>query len=370
MNLPSLKMGDLVAKIPVVQGGMGVAVSLSKLAGAVAKEGGIGVIAAALVGLDEPDIVKNPIEANNRALRREIQRAKAISNNGIIGVNIMVVLTTFADAARASIEEKADIILSGAGLPLELPKHLLDLCEEKKEEFKTKLVPIVSSARAAGIIAKKWKNRFSYVPDAFVLEGPMAGGHLGYAANELNDAKHTLEQKLPELVDLAKKLEDETGKAIPIIVGGGVYTGEDIARMIELGASGVQMGTRFVATHECDADIRFKEAMVQAKKEDVTIIQSPVGMPGRALNGPFIESVRAGKKKPVSCIFHCIHTCDYKTTPYCIASALLNAARGNFEKGFVFCGANAPRIDKIVSVKELIEELKEGFQAYSPSVTA
>ncbi len=362
MDIPSLKIGDLVAKLPIVQGGMGVGISLSGLAGAVAKEGGIGVIAAALVGMDQPDIAKNPIEANNRALRREIQRAKEISNNGVIGVNIMVVLSTFADAVRTAIEEKADLIISGAGLPLEMPKHLLALCEEKKEEFKTKLVPIVSSARVANIITKKWQSRFSYTPDAFVLEGPKAGGHLGYHKDDLTATTHDIDKTLPDLLDFTKKLEDEKGKAVPVIVGGGVYTGEDIAELIKQGVSGVQMGTRFVATNECDASLAFKEAIVNAKKEDITIIQSPVGMPGRALNGPFIEAVRAGKKHPPKCIYHCITSCDPKTTPYCIASALVNAMKGNFEKGFVFCGTNAPRVDKIVSVKELMAELQDGMK--------
>ncbi len=362
MDIPSLKIGDLVAKLPIIQGGMGVGISLSGLAGAVAKEGAIGVIAAALVGMNEKDVAQNPVEANNRALRSEIRRAKELSNNGVIGVNIMVVLSTFADAVRTSIEEKADLIISGAGLPLDLPKHLLALCEEKKEEFKTKLVPIVSSARVANIITKKWQNRFSYTPDAFVLEGPKAGGHLGYHKDDLTGTSHDIDKTLPDLLDFAKKLEDQKGIAVPVIVGGGVYTGEDIVELIKQGASGVQMGTRFVATNECDASLAFKEAMVNATEEDITIIQSPVGMPGRALNGPFIEAVRAGKKHPPKCIYHCITSCDPKTTPYCIASALVNAMKGNFDKGFVFCGTNATRVDKIVAVKELIDELKEGMQ--------
>ncbi len=362
MDIPSLKIGDLVARVPVVQGGMGVGISLSKLAAAVANEGGIGVIASAMIGMSEQDVVKNPIESNNRALRREIQKAKEMSN-GIIGVNIMVALTTFAEAVRTAIEEKADVIFSGAGLPLELPKHLRDLCDEKKEEFKTKLVPIVSSARAATVIAKKWQSRYDYTPDAFVLEGPKAGGHLGYGETDLESEKHALEYTLPELVEAVKRIEDATGKEIPVIAGGGVYTGQDIAKMFELGARGVQIGTRFAATDECDADIRFKEALVNATEDDVTIIKSPVGMPGRALCGSFIQSVREGRRKPVKCIFKCLHTCDPQNTPYCIASALINAARGNLDKGFVFCGTNVPRIDKILSVKDLINELMLDFSA-------
>ncbi len=358
--IPSLKIGDLVAKIPVVQGGMGVGVSLSKLAAAVANEGGIGTISAAMIGMGEPDVVKNPIEANMRALRREIRKAKEMTQ-GVVGVNIMVALTTFADSVRTAIEERADIIFAGAGLPLDMPKYLKELCEEKKENFKTKLVPIVSSARAATVIAKKWQSRFDYTPDAFVLEGPKAGGHLGYGETEIDDASFSLEKTLPELVAAVKKIEEASGKKIPVIVGGGVFTGEDMARMFELGASGVQLGSRFVATDECDADIKFKQAMVEATADDITIIKSPVGMPGRAINGSFVKEVKEGKRKPVKCAFKCLHTCDPSSAPYCISSALIAAAKGKLEKGFIFCGSNAPLINKITSVKELMQSLKEEF---------
>ncbi len=364
MELPALKIGDIVARIPIVQGGMGVGVSLAKLASAVANEGAIGTISAAMIGMDEPDIVKNPIEANNRALRNEIRKAKELSD-GIIGVNIMVALTTFADAVRTAIEEKVDIIFAGAGLPLDLPKHLRDLCEEKKEDFKTKLVPIVSSARAASVIAKKWQSRFAYTPDAFVLEGPKAGGHLGYSVEELDDENFSVEKVLPELVKAVKAIEETSGKTIPIIVGGGVFDGKDMAKMFELGASGVQLGTRFVATDECDADITFKNAIVEAKAEDLTIIKSPVGMPGRAIEGEFIKAVKEGKKKPVKCVFHCIHTCNPETTPYCISSALISATKGRMKSGFVFCGTNAPRVDRIMPVKELIHSIVEEYNQYS-----
>ncbi len=363
MEIPSLKIGDLVAKLPIVQGGMGVGVSLSKLAAAVANEGGIGVISAAMIGMGEPDIAKNPIEANNRALRTEIRKAKEMTN-GIVGVNIMVALTTFADGVRTAIEEKADIIFAGAGLPLDMPKYLRELCEEKKEEFKTKLVPIVSSARAATVIAKKWQSRFSYTPDAFVLEGPKAGGHLGYGKDELEAADFAIEKTLPELVAAVKKIEEASGKKIPVIVGGGVFTGADMAKMFELGASGVQMGTRFVATDECDADIKFKEEIVNVKEEDLTIIKSPVGMPGRAIKGKFIKEVEEGKRRPIKCAFKCLHTCNPAEAPYCISNALIAAAKGNIDKGFIFCGTNAPRVDKIVSVKELMQSLKDEFIAY------
>ncbi len=361
MSLPVLKIGDLTAKLPIVQGGMGVGISLHRLASAVANQGGIGVIAGAMIGMREPDVARNPTEANIRAIKKEITQARELSS-GIIGVNIMVALTDFTSLVRASIEEKVDIIFSGAGLPMDLPKHLLDLCDEKKEEFKTKLVPIVSSGRAASVLCKKWASRFGVLPDAFVVEGPKAGGHLGFKAEELDAPDFALERILSDTVNSVKEFEDKAGRKIPVIAAGGVYTGEDIHRMLEIGASGVQMGTRFVATYECDADDRFKNAFVEAKPEDLTIIKSPVGMPGRAIKGRFIEALEEGKRN-FHCIFHCVHTCDPTRSPYCIASALLNAMRGNLEKGFAFAGANAGRISSIISVKELMDSLQQEFDA-------
>ena len=362
MSLPALQIGHLQATAPIIQGGMAVGISLSQLASAVANEGAIGVIGAAMIGMNEPDVAKNPVEASNRALRDEIRKAKAMTD-GIIGVNIMMALTLFAESVKTSIEEKADIIFSGAGLPLELPKHLFDLCEQKKEEFKTCLVPIVSSARAAGIIAKKWLTRFDYLPDAFVVEGPMAGGHLGFSVENLDNPAYALESLMPEVLEAVKPFEDKKGRAIPVIAAGGVYSGADVLKYIRMGASGVQMGTRFVATHECNADDRFKQAYLDAKAEDVTIIRSPVGMPGRALYNEFIQDSRDGKRKPIRCVFHCLHTCVPEKAPYCITFSLINAMKGNLSKGFAFCGSNVGRVDKIVSVHELMESLKEEYEA-------
>lgn len=361
MSLPSLKIGDLTANMPVVQGGMGVGISLHRLASAVANQGGIGVIAGAMIGMREPDVGRDPRAANIRALQNEIREARTLTN-GILGVNIMVALTDYAELVRSSIAERIDVVFSGAGLPMDMPKHLRDVCEEKKEEFKTKLVPIISSARAASVLCKKWMARYGVLPDAFVLEGPKAGGHLGFKAEEISAPEFALEELLPALVDGVKEFEDKAGRAIPIIAAGGVYSGEDIHKMLSMGASGVQMGTRFVATHECDADERFKKAFVDARPEDLTIIKSPVGMPGRAIKGRFVDALEQGKKN-FHCIFHCIHTCDPQKSPYCIASALLNAMRGNLEKGFAFAGSNAGRVSSILSVKELMDSLKVEFES-------
>ncbi len=359
MPLPSLTIGNITAKLPIIQGGMGVGISLHRLAAAVAAEGGIGVIAGAMIGMREKDISKNPVEANSRAMAAELAKARELTD-GLIGVNIMVALTDFASLVRTSIANKADIIFSGAGLPLDMPKHLLDMCQEAKQEFQTKLVPIVSSARASTILCKKWLSKFGCLPDAFVVEGPKAGGHLGFKPEEIDDHKFALEQTLPEVVEAVKEFEDKSGKKIPVIAAGGVYTGADIYHMLSLGASGVQMGTRFIATHECDADIRFKQAFIDARQEDITIIKSPVGLPGRAIRSKFTEALAEGKKN-FRCAFHCISTCNPETSPYCIAAALYNAMMGNLDRGFAFTGSNGFRIDKIISVKELMDTLQKEF---------
>ncbi len=361
MSFPPLKIGDLVADMPIVQGGMGVGISLHRLAAAVANEGGIGVIAGAMIGMREPDVAKAPTEANLRALRYEIREAKALTD-GIIGANIMVALTDFVQMATTAIEEHIDVIFSGAGLPMDLPKLLRDTCEAKKEEFKTKLVPIISSARAAGVLCKKWFKSAAYYPDAFVVEGPKAGGHLGFKPEELDSPEHSLEIVIPQVVEAVKPFEDLAGRSIPVIAAGGVFTGEDIRDILALGASGVQMGTRFVATEECDADIRFKQAFVDATEKDVTIIKSPVGMPGRAIKNSFIEAIESSKRG-FRCVFQCIKTCNPEKSPYCIAMALLNAMRGNLEKGFAFSGANVFRVNCITTVKELMASLQREFDA-------
>ena len=357
-KIPKLRIGDLQANIPIIQGGMGVAISLSGLASAVANEGGIGVIATAGIGMFEPDFSKHFKEANNRALRREIQKAREMTT-GIIGVNIMVALSDFDDLVQVAVEEGADLVFLGAGLPLRIPKtSLLD----RPGKVTTKVVPIVSSARAAKVIFQYWGKNYNHTPDAVVVEGPLAGGHLGFTKDQINNPNHALEKILPEVVSVIRPYEQHFNKSIPVIAAGGIYTGADIHKFIQLGAQGVQMGTRFVGTHECDASKDFKEAYVRCKKEDLVIIDSPVGLPGRAIQNRFLEEVSAGTKKPFKCPWKCLKTCDVENAPYCIAVALTNAKKGNLQKGFAFAGANAYRVDKIISVKELIETLLEEYE--------
>lgn len=353
MTIPKLKIRDLVAGIPIIQGGMGIGISLSRLAAAVANEGGVGVIATAGIGFLEPDALSNFKEANIRVLRREIRKARE-ATKGILGVNIMVALTDFAEMVKTSIEEGIDVIFSGAGLPLDLPKYL-------KDGINTKLVPIVSSARAAKAICKRWLQRFNTFPDAFVVEGPLAGGHLGFSADQLDCPEFSLEKLVPEVVEAVIPFCEEHKVEIPVIAAGGIYTGADIHAFMRLGAAGVQMATRFVATHECDADIGFKQSYIEARKEDLVIIKSPVGLPGRAIRNEFISDVEKGKKKPFKCPYHCIVSCNCTDSPYCIALALLNAKKGKLRKGFAFAGNNAYRVDRIVSVKELIASLLDDY---------
>ncbi len=354
-SFKALKVGDLTASLPIIQGGMGVCISLSGLASAVANEGGIGVIATAVIGMSEPDYFSNLAAADIKALRREIRKARSLTN-GILGVNIMVALSNYADLVKASVEEGIDIIFSGGGLPLNLPRYL-------EGSQKTKLVPIVSSARAATLIARRWIDKFHHCPDAVVVEGPLAGGHLGFKPVDIENPDFALEKLIPEVIAERKKIDDECGHHIPVIAAGGIYSGADIYKFMDkLGADGVQMATRFVTTNECDASINFKKAYIESKKEDVVIIESPVGMPGRAIKNVFIEDVNKGNKKPFKCPYHCIKTCDVVNAPYCIALALVNAQRGNLKDGFAFAGANVYKTDKIIPVKELVKTLEEEYK--------
>lgn len=356
MELKGLKIGDKISKYPIIQGGMGVGVSLHKLAGTVAKEGGIGIISTADIGYKEEEFNKNPLEANLKAIGSEIDKARKIAPDGILGVNIMVAMNHYAEIAKECVKKGIDLIISGAGLPKELPKFVAGT--------KTKIAPIISSLRACKLITKHWRDKYNYVPDMIVIEGPEAGGHLGFKLDELEEEnKPKLEDIAKEVIEYIKEVEKETNKQIPVVVADGIFDGNDIAKFLKLGASGVQMATRFVATDECDASIEFKNAYINAKKEDIKIIKSPVGMPGRAIRNEFINRVSAEKERITKC-YKCIRTCDAVNTPYCITKALINAVKGNIDDALVFCGSNAYRINKIVSVHELIEELVTDTKSY------
>jgi NAD(P)H-dependent flavin oxidoreductase YrpB (nitropropane dioxygenase family) len=351
-----LKIGNLSIAIPVIQGGMGVGISLSGLAAAVANEGGVGVISSAGLGILYRNFSENFLEASIQGLKEEIRKAKE-KTLGVIGVNVMVAMTNFADMVKTAISEKIDIIIAGAGLPLDLPSYL-------KKGSNTKLIPIVSSARAARLICEKWKTNYDYLPDAVVVEGPKAGGHLGFKEDQIGDNNYSLEKLVPQIVDELKPFEEKFNKPIPLFAAGGIYTGADIKKIMKLGASGVQMGTRFVTTHECDASPGFKQAYLDADEKDIEIIKSPVGMPGRAIISNFIQKMKDGKKHPQKCPYKCIRTCDISKSPYCIIMALINALKGNFENGFAFAGSNAFRAKTISSVRDVFQSLLKEYNAY------
>ena len=354
-KMPKLRIGDAVARLPIVQGGMGVGISLSGLASAVANEGGIGVIAANSIGMLDPEYYKKNKDANSIILRKEIRKAKQ-KTTGLIGVNIMVAVDDYPDLLRVCMEEQIDFAFLGAGLPIK------GIPIEDLRASGLKVIPIVSSARAAGLIFKSWSKKYNDIPDAVVVEGPKAGGHLGFKAEQIDDPDFALEQILPGVVDVIKTFEDKYRRTIPVIAAGGVYTGDDIYKVFKLGASGVQMGTRFVATHECDANIRFKESYVACREDDIEIIKSPVGLPGRAIRNNFLKDIAAGKKIGFKCAWRCLKSCDIKSARYCISLALDNARQGILDKGFAFAGSNAFRVDKIVSVNELLQELIAQYQ--------
>jgi len=357
-TIPSLKIGSFTATVPIVQGGMGVAISGSGLASAVANEGGIGVISAIGLGFNEPDFKTHYRGANKRALKKEIRKARK-KTDGLIGVNIMVAASDYNNLLEGAVEENIDIIFVGAGLPLKFPDAIPP---ERLRTMSTKIIPIVSSAKAARLIFNFWQKRFNHIPDGVVVEGPEAGGHLGFKREQIEDPAYELENLVSEVVNTIQPYEQLFGKHLPVIAAGGIYTGTDIYRMIELGAHGVQMGTRFVATHECDADIRFKKAYIQAGVDDIEIIQSPVGLPGRAIRNSFLEDVSSGIKKPFQCPWKCLRTCDYQKAPYCIALALFQAKDGKLQNGFAFAGSNVWRVKEIVSVQKLMASLVEEYE--------
>ena len=348
-KLNPLVIGDLKIEVPIIQGGMGVKVSMAPLASAVANCGGAGTIASVGLAYGTPENETDYLNASNEALRNEIRKARKLTS-GVIGVNIMVALTNYQELVQATVKEKADFIVSGAGLPLRLPEFV--------EDSSIKLIPIVSSAKAAKIIIKTWSRRYRRFPDAIVVEGPLAGGHLGFKFEEINEGSgDSLENLVADVLKTVEECETESNVSIPIIAAGGIFDGKDIAKFIKLGAKGVQIATRFVATVECSVADEFKEAYLKAEEEDIVIIESPVGLPGRAIKTTFIERIMRGEKDPIKCLYKCLITCNPVTAPYCIAKALCNASIGDLDNAVVFTGSNVPKIKAIVPVKQLINEL-------------
>lgn len=367
-TLKSLKIGEKTAKYPIIQGGMGVGISLSSLAGAVARAGGIGIISTAQIGFREPDFAKNPLEANLRAIGQEMKKAREAAPEGFIGFNIMVATKSYASYVKKAVKAGADLIISGAGLPINLPEYVAEAAQEAGIKVKTKIAPIVSTVKSAMVICRMWDRKYQCVPDLVVIEGPLAGGHLGFSRERLSelgadtkDAAQTYKQEEYEeeirgIVRLIKEYGRKYNKDIPVVTAGGIYSHEDVLRQFSLGADGVQVATRFVTTVECDAKDSFKQAYINAEKEDIEITKSPVGMPGRAIVNSFLKGVGKTPLKLKQC-YSCLEKCDRTTIPYCITEALVNSAQGRTEEGLVFCGSKAYKAKKLETVEEVIKDL-------------
>ncbi len=348
--MKSIQIGNHTLEIPLIQGGMGVGISRCHLAGAVAGEGGMGVISTAQIGYDRPDFAKDPEENNLLELPSQIRKAKEISRGrGMIAVNIMAVTRLYEEYVRSACEAGVDAIVTGAGLPTTLPKYV--------QGYDTKIAPVVSSARALQIILRYWDKKFTRTADFIVIEGPCAGGHLGFSFETLEQLDtYDFDQEINKILLAKRTYENKYNTHIPAFVAGGIWDEKDARHAFSLGADGIQVGTRFVTTRECDASDAYKQAYLQAKQEDIVIIHSPVGMPGRAIQNEFINRMERGQEKITGC-YNCMKACNLKTASYCISQALINAVKGNLYDGLIFCGGRVGESDRITTVKEVIRSL-------------
>ena len=342
-----LVIGEKTARYPIIQGGMGVGISLHNLAGTVAKEGGIGIISTAQIGFQEPDFDQDPLSANLRAIGKELKMAREICPDGIIGFNIMAATNEYEKYVREAAAQKADVIISGAGLPTELPVFV--------EGTNVKIAPIVSTEKSAGVILKFWDKKYRRTADFIVIEGPKAGGHLGFHKDQIDFySQEIYDKEIEKIIGVVGKYEEKYKCKIPVIVAGGITDKKDMERVKKLGADGIQVGSRFVATKECDADIRYKQSYVNAKKEDIVIVQSPVGMPGRAILNPFMKRIMSGERVSPSLCHRCLAKCNPSSIPYCITEALIKAAKGDVDHALLFCGADTYKINQISTVRDVI----------------
>ena len=348
-----LKIGERIAQKSILQGGMGIGISLGNLAGAVAKCGGVGMISAAQIGFREPDFDENTEEANVRAMHQEYEKARQTAPEGVIGFNIMVAMRHYERYVREAVQAGADLIVSGAGLPMDLPALT--------ENAKTALAPIVSSERSARLILKYWDRKYHRLPDLVVIEGPLAGGHLGFSTEQLieymQEKKKNFDEEVKRILDTVKEFAEKAQKYIPVALAGGISSREQAEHAFRLGVDAIQVATRFVTTEECDADIRYKRTYLQAQEEDIVITKSPVGMPGRAILNPFLKKIQNGEQiRPEKC-HGCLKHCKPAEIPYCITDALIHAAKGEVDEALLFCGAEAWKAQKIQTVEEVIQEL-------------
>lgn len=346
-----LTIGKHTARYPVIQGGMGVRISAGSLAGHVAKCGGIGLVAAAGIALNSGLYDgRNFFKADAEAFKAELKKAYEIAPDGIIGVNVMVALSDFEGLVRAAIDGGAKVIVCGAGLPMNLPEltaHAPDVA----------LIPIVSSLRAAQLIAKKWFKSFGRLPDAVVVEDPdTAGGHLGEKMENIGTGEYDQYATVRQVKELFR---NEYGTQVPVIAAGGIWDRADLEHALAEGADGVQMASRFVCTEECDADDAFKQRYLECKQEDIGLIMSPAGLPGRAIISNQAAIRQYDLDHAVPCRLGCLKKCSYKETGerFCIVTALDRAQQGDMETGLVFCGTQAWKADRITTVQEIFDEL-------------
>ncbi|MEG1657478.1 MAG: nitronate monooxygenase family protein [Oscillibacter sp.] len=349
--------------LPILQGGMGVGVSLDRLAGAVAACGGMGTISTALCGFDEPDFETDPFAANLRALDRQVRHAKAVAKGaGLVAVNVMVATAQYADSVRTALRAGVDAVVCGAGLPTDLPALFAQVPESTAA-----MAPVVSGGRSASVLCRLWDRHYGVTPDFVVLEGPLAGGHLGFTPAEAQAAQSgnpkPLGDLLAEVLTALTPFREKYQRDIPVFVAGGVANGGALADYMRQGAAGAQFGTAFIATEECDGSQAYKNALLGATAEDVQIVQSPVGMPGRALRSPLICRVEAGTQSPIARCRRCLTACNPASAPYCISRALIAAVRGDWENGLFFCGANAGQVQAMTTVPDLLARIMEEWRA-------
>lgn len=362
MSFKSLKIGKYIIQKPIVQGGMGVGISWDKLAGTVSAEGGLGVISAVGTGYYENKVhakklvADRPLDALNfysaEGFGAIIKNARKICGDKPLAANILYAINDYGRVVTDACEAGIDIIITGAGLPTNMPEFTEGYPD-------VALVPIVSSAKALKIICKRWKQRYNRVPDAVVLEGPKSGGHQGFTYEQCSMPENQLENLVRPVVEEAALWGD-----IPVIAAGGVWDKKDIEQMISLGARGVQMGTRFIGTHECDAHDNFKQVLINAKKEDIQLMASPVGYPAQGVRTNLTALVEKREGPAIKCISNCVSPCnrgeEAKAVGFCIADRLSDAYEGNLETGLFFSGTNGYRLTEIISVKELMRKLTEG----------
>ncbi len=362
MALKSVKIGKHTLEVPIIQGGMGVGISWSQLAGSVSREGGLGVVSSVGTGYYKNKsfvqklVAERPLEVENfyskEALMQIFADAREICGDKPIAANVLYAINDYGRVVTDSCEAGANIIITGAGLPTNMPEFTVDYPD-------VALVPIVSSPKALKIICKRWQKRYDRLPDAVILEGPKSGGHQGFTYDQCGLEENQLENLVKPVVEEAALWGD-----IPVFAAGGVWDKNDIDQMMGLGAAGVQMGTRFIGTHECDAHDNFKQVLLDAKEEDIQLMGSPVGYPARGVRTNLTGLVERREGPAIKCISNCVAPCnrgvEAKEVGFCIADRLSDAYEGNLELGLFFSGTNGYRITEIISVKELMKKLTEG----------